>query len=117
MRQIHPMENRPLLLKRPKPIDRLNLLCMVAYELFVPDNVPLFATACAYTLFATEPRSYQEAMKRPDAAEWKKATDAERMALVSAETWTICDLPDGFTPLPSTMVYKIKQTKDGLIDK
>ena len=56
-------------------------------------------------------------MKRPDAAEWKKATDAERMALVSAETWTICDLPDGFTPLPSTMVYKIKQTKDGLIDK
>ena len=37
-------DNEPLATRRtrrgPKPIDRLNLLCMVAYELFVPDNVP-----------------------------------------------------------------------------
>lgn len=82
-----------------------------------PNKLTMLAYSCAFTIFAPEPRNYREAIRRSDANRWIQATKDERLALEEAGTYIIVDPPPKAFIIGSTMVYKIKQTVDGKIDR
>ena len=96
-----------------KPIVNLNL-SVIARSV---EKMITFAMFVVFTLFAKEPRTFAEALKRDDKDKWIAATNAERDALEEAGTWKITNLPPGAFCIPSTIVYKIKQDAQGRIDK
>src|SRR5207245_2001996 len=53
-----------------------------------------------------EPKSFDEAMKRPDAKEWRKATDAEITQHKLNGTFELVELPPGHTALDGKWVFK-----------
>jgi transposase InsO family protein len=64
-----------------------------------------------------EPRSYTEAMSRPDATQWRAAIDSELDSLKRTGTWTLTPLPAGRQAIGSRWVLKIKRKADGTVDK
>lgn len=64
-----------------------------------------------------DPESYQEAMKRPDADEWKMAIQAEYDSLIENNTWELADLPPGRKALTSKWVLKKKFKMSGELDR
>ena len=57
------------------------------------------------------PRSFKEAMKRPDAAQWKEATDKEVACIHKNDTYDLVsreDLPGNANILGNTWVFKVK---------
>ena len=64
-----------------------------------------------------EPRTYAEAMSRPDAAMWRVAVDSELDSLRRAGTWTLTPLPADRHAIGCKWVFKIKRQADGSIDK
>ena len=62
----------------------------------------------------TEPSSYQEACQLEC---WRKAMEAEILALEENGTWILVDLPPNATPIGSKWVYKIKCHADGSIER
>ena len=77
----------------------------------------VFHNEGAFTVFETEPRSYKEALTRNDKSKWIEATKKEFDALIKNETWEIVNLPKGRKAIGCRFVYKIKQTKDGIIER
>lgn len=64
-----------------------------------------------------DPSTWKEAMKTPEAMEWKKAADAEMKALMDRETWELVDLPKGVKAIGSKWVFKTKRKANGKVDK
>lgn len=64
-----------------------------------------------------EPNSADEAMKTPQADEWKHAMDAEMASLLEHNTWTIEDMPQGAKSLPCRWCFKVKRTATGKIER
>ena len=64
---------------------------------------------CAYKADArsSEPRSFQEAMRRPDADLWYKAATDEIEAHITNGTWEIVQLPPGRRAIRCCWVFKI----------
>lgn len=60
-----------------------------------------------------EPKSYEEAMERSDAREWKEAINRELAELHENNTWTESEVPKGEKSISSRWVFKIKNTNAG----
>lgn len=73
-------------------------------------------TAMAGTL-PPVPKSYEEALKSPNAKEWKEAMDAEFQALIANDTWELRPLPPGRQPIQCKWVYAYKTKPDGSLDR
>ena len=56
-----------------------------------------------------EPQTYAEAMRAPDAPQWKLAMDEEMTSLRENSTWTLEQQPIGVKPIPAKWVFKRKQ--------
>ena len=56
-----------------------------------------------------EPQTYAEAMRAPDAPEWKLAMDEEMTSLRENSTWTLEQQPMGVKPIAAKWVFKRKQ--------
>ncbi len=56
-----------------------------------------------------EPQTYAEAMRAPDAPQWKLAMDEEMASLQENSTWTLEQQPIGVRPIPAKWVFKRKQ--------
>ena len=56
-----------------------------------------------------EPQTYEEALRAPDAAQWKLAMDEEMVSLQENNTWTLEQKPVGVNPIPVKWVFKIKR--------
>ena len=56
-----------------------------------------------------EPRSVEEARKRPDWPKWKDVIEAELRQLDAMGTWEIADKPAGVNIVGSKWVFKIKK--------
>lgn len=65
----------------------------------------------------TSPRTFTEAMARPDSDKWLDATKAEMKALIHNGTWQMVKLPPDRKAIGSKWVFKIKRDADGNIDK
>ena len=64
-----------------------------------------------------EPRTFLQAQKSPQAAEWKTAMDSEYGSLLQKDTWDLVDLPEGKNLVGCKWVYKVKRTAEGAIDR
>jgi hypothetical protein len=60
-----------------------------------------------------EPRSYQEAMKRPDASEWSDACEKEMSQLKKTGTWILVERPPNTNIVGNKWVLKVKIMPDG----
>ena len=64
-----------------------------------------------------EPQSYTEALRAPDAAQWKLAMDEEMASLHENGTWTLEQQPVGVRPIPVKWVYKVKRDALGNVER
>ena len=62
----------------------------------------------------TEPKSYEEAAKKP---EWIQAIQKEIEALNNNNTWDLVDLPAGKRAISSKWVYKVKFKSGGTLER
>ncbi|XMA13681.1 hypothetical protein WAI453_006472 [Rhynchosporium graminicola] len=79
-----------------------------------------FYTAQEESPFLDDPTTLDQAMKRPDWPEWKKAVIKEYRSLEEKSTWKTMsrsDVPKGCRVLGSRLVFKTKRDMDGKIDK
>src|ERR1700761_8785792 len=60
----------------------------------------------------SEPKSIDEALRGPDAEEWRKALEYEISQLEKLGTWIVEDLPKGQSAIPCSEVLKIKRGPD-----
>jgi hypothetical protein len=65
----------------------------------------------------TDPKSYWEAMTRPDAQKWKEAAQAEMQAPVKNGTWDFVKLPSDRKAVGSKWVFKVKRNAEGTIKR
>nr|AAZ28935.1 polyprotein [Phanerochaete chrysosporium RP-78] len=64
-----------------------------------------------------DPRSYRDALKRPDAARWQEAMQREYDQLTKLGCWDLVDLPAGRKAIGCKWVYRIKRNFSGAIIK
>lgn len=64
-----------------------------------------------------EPTTYKEILSRPDKELWFQAMQKEYNSLISNGTWEIVDLPSDRKAIKNKWVYKLKQDKDGNIER
>jgi hypothetical protein len=64
-----------------------------------------------------DPQTVSEALSSPEAADWKKAMNAEYEALKRNQTWIIVDRPQGKKTVESRWVLRTKFKKDGSVDR
>jgi hypothetical protein len=64
-----------------------------------------------------DPQTVSEALSSPEAADWKKAMNAEYEALKRNKTWIIVDRPQGKKTVESRWVLRTKLKKDGSVDR
>lgn len=60
----------------------------------------------------SEPKTFEEAMSRPDSCKWKEAIQKELQTLKENNTWNICELPDNTKVISSKWVFKIKNNNN-----
>jgi Reverse transcriptase (RNA-dependent DNA polymerase) len=75
---------------------------------------PAFASE-AKAGFEEEPKTYKQAVKSTQAAEWKKAMNEELKSIKENQTWELTDLPPGRTAVGSKWVFRIKRDESGKI--
>ena len=63
------------------------------------------------------PKSFAEAMRRPDASFYYEAACKEIQALVDNGTWEVVQLPPGRKPIGTRWVFVIKHKSDGSVDR
>jgi hypothetical protein len=64
-----------------------------------------------------EPKSYREAMRRPDSELWHQAMVREMEAHLENGTWELVKLPHGRKAIGSKWVFKVKRNPDGTVDE
>jgi hypothetical protein len=64
-----------------------------------------------------DPQTVSEALSSPEAADWKKAMNAEYEALKRNQTWIIVDRLQGKKTVESRWVLRTKFKKDGSVDR
>ena len=69
------------------------------------------------SLLCTEPSSYSEAVKSSEKDHWQLAMKNEFDSLQRNKTWTLCQLPQGRSPIKSKWIFKIKMNADGQVDR
>jgi Reverse transcriptase (RNA-dependent DNA polymerase)/gag-polypeptide of LTR copia-type/GAG-pre-integrase domain len=75
------------------------------------------AEALSATARSNCPRTYVEAMTRPDAQQYHEAACKEIEALLDNKTWELAKLPPGRKAIGSRWVFLIKHKADGTIDR
>lgn len=64
-----------------------------------------------------DPLTIEEAKRRNDWPEWKKAIESEYASLLKSNTWTVCELPNDRKAISNKWVFKLKRKADGSVDK
>ncbi|GLB43908.1 putative encoded by [Lyophyllum shimeji] len=64
-----------------------------------------------------EPTTWAEAMRSPDAEQWKQACLEEMNAHVENGIWTLTELPPGEKATGCKWVFRVKRNADGSIDR
>ncbi|OMO73383.1 Integrase, catalytic core [Corchorus capsularis] len=73
-----------------------------------------YALSVAEIIDSDEPRSYKEAIKSENAADWLLAMNEEMQSLAKNETWKLVPLPKGVRPVGCKWVFKRKEGIPGV---
>ncbi|GAA0164554.1 transmembrane signal receptor [Lithospermum erythrorhizon] len=65
----------------------------------------------------SDPVTFEEAMRSPDAPFWKEAIDDEMDSIMCNRFWKLASLPPGCKPVGCKWIFKKKMKADGIIDK
>ena len=102
-----PQSDKPLAVRRPRSSCKstyARVATPFSLSVFSTFSFMFFALACAFEIHSQPmPRTYREAMRRPDWRHWQAAHDAERRALEDANGFVIVDPPPGIRLIPTTM--------------
>ena len=63
----------------------------------------------------SDPKTFEEALRGPNAKEWQEALDYEINQLQKLGTWVVEDLPTGQTAIPCSEVMRVKRGPDGKV--
>lgn len=63
------------------------------------------------------PKSFADAMNRPDSKHWWDALCTEIKAIIQNKTWDLVDLPPGKRTIPLKWVFRIKRDAKGNFEK
>ncbi len=69
------------------------------------------------TIRPIDPMTYEQAMRGPDAIQWKKAMDKEYETIMKMGVWEVVPLPAGRKVVGSKWIYKTKLDQDGRISR
>src|SRR4051812_32768458 len=69
----------------------------------------------AFSTITSESRSLAEALKHPDAKEWRRAAMEELQAHELNGTWKLIELPAGKKAIGLKWVFRLKHNADGSI--
>ena len=87
-----------------------------AFHAWVLENTDgLCSEVCLGTLDGVEPTTLQAARNRPDGHKYEEATRSEMDGHYENNTFTPCELPAGFVPISTRLVYVRKVNPDGSI--
>jgi hypothetical protein len=86
------------------------LSSVLSYDTCAPE----YKSFCCSISATIEPKTFNQASKLDC---WRKAMDAELLALDENKTWSIVDLPHGKNPIGCKWVYKIKYHANGSIER
>jgi hypothetical protein len=64
-----------------------------------------------------EPKSYRDAMRRPDSELWHQAMVREMEAHFENGTWELVKLPHGRKAIGSKWIFKVKRNPDGTVER
>lgn len=64
-----------------------------------------------------EPTTYAEAMRSPEADQWKVDIQKEYESLMQNSTWRLAPLPKGKKAIKCKWVYKVKYKPNGKIER
>lgn len=90
---------------------------MIEVRLDDAGGVEWAMAASVAELEGLEPRSIEEARKRPDWPRWKEAIDDELKGLVENGTWELVDCPAGVNVVGCRFVFAIKKNAAGAIER
>jgi hypothetical protein len=65
----------------------------------------------------SEPKTFREAMQRPNADLWYQAAVKEMEAHIENGTWELVKLPPGRKAIGSQWVFKVKRNADGSVER
>ena len=82
-----------------------------------PPHSHTFSSHPALVANVIEPNTFEEALQSQHATEWQQAMDEEMASLHSNNTWSLTELPAGFTPIPVKWVYKVKRDATGNVER
>nr|GAT43152.1 predicted protein [Mycena chlorophos] len=85
--------------------------------LTIPEAFEFVHAALAASAHDTEPRTYAEAMRRPDSDRYHQAACEEIEALIANGTFELVKLPEGRKVIGSRWVFKVKRNADGTIER
>ena len=80
-----------------------------------PDRYGEWATIAAAA--SSDPKTFKQAMKSPQAESWKEAMENEHQSLLNHNTWDLVDLPAGANLVGCKWVFKTKHKANGEIDR
>ncbi len=89
----------------------------VEYLSYAKAEQRIIHQACKATADSAEPKSYREAMTRPDKDKWVEAASAEMRAHLENGTWELVELPPDRKPIGSRWVFKVKRDSEGNVDR
>jgi len=94
--------------------EQSELLAVQSAYFTIPEALEVAFKAGA---FDDSPKSYAEAMTRPDAQKWHEAACQEIDSLLENGTWELAQLPPGRKAIGSRWVFLIKCKSDGSVDR
>ncbi|THH26797.1 hypothetical protein EUX98_g7390 [Antrodiella citrinella] len=89
---------------------------MYSHELNTEEAL-VYAFNTRVSFKADEPRTFSEAMRRPDADKWYQAAQDEIKSHLENGTWELAQLPEGCKAIGSRWVFRIKYNADGSIER
>jgi len=110
VRSVRTVDRGPVITDRRQMNDYSQAVIETDYDEEVEDEY-CFMTS------VDEPSSYAEALSSRHSDQWKEATNKEYKSLIENDTWEVCKLPNGRTPIGCKWVYKIKINKEGEVER
>ncbi|KAK7603621.1 hypothetical protein V9T40_003620 [Parthenolecanium corni] len=82
-----------------------------------PPYLEDYATMAEAFILEDNPKTFAEAIQRPDCLEWEKAMGTEMESMREHRAWDLVELPKGKFAIKNRWVFRLKRNPDGSVDR